>query len=1052
MSDELYSIDRFDESKDAEHEGVKRRSGRYPYGSGKNPYQHERDFLGRIKKMEDEGMSQKEIAAALNILDAYGEGDINGLRSKRRIAGDLVKKADMQKVWNLYYKGTKDSSKRMSIEAIAEEVGISTGTVRNYINPEYAEKYREKERPLNTLREEIDKKKYVDIGPGASAVLGTTVNDLRHHLVPILENEGYVYHKIPVKQLGTGNTTTMQVLAVKGTTKKELYQHLEEIMPLGQFTIVKNGETKCGMLPPVGIDHKRVMVNYADTGTGAEKDGVIEIRRGVDDLCLGKANYAQVRISVDGTHYLKGMAVYKDGKDMPNGVDIIFNTNKNHDVPMMSDDKDNTVLKLMKKDKNNPFGASILQDRDLKMCQQFYTDKNREQHQSAINVVTEEGKWDTWSRTLASQFLSKQHPDIAKTQLNIAAAKKRMEYEEICNLTNPTLKKKMLEEFASGCEHDAVTLKAAALPRQTSKVLLPVPSLKDNEIYAPGYKDGETLCLIRYPHGGIFEIPTLRVNNQNKEAQKVLGKTPTDCIGINAHVAQQLSGADFDGDTAVVIPVRDSRGRKIVGINTIDRTDKDYPKELLDFDTKQYKLPKDAPGVNARRKNQEMGICTNLITDMTLIGAPIEDIVRATKHSMVIIDSEKHHLDIAKSARENNIAELHEKYQGKAKGGAYTLISKASSQAYEDEKHGYYRIDKDTGEKIQTDTNRVHLSANKSFKQMTDAEKLAYNKAQSKYNHALSEYNKEMRLKKKLDDEDKDSSHINPQFPEAPDSVEVGRTLVATKSTKKMTAAELKTLEKAREQYETTGVVPDSIGGLKFKEKPQVLSFKVERNRTKTTKMAKEGDATALISPGRYTMELIYANYANNMKTLANTARKELANTKGIPKSASAAKTYAPEIASLDSKLAIAEANKPRERLAQRAANSELRAILNEHPEYKDDNDKMKKTKNQVLSAARSRYGSQKKETLIHPTENEWKAIQSGAFSSEKLKRIFDNCDSDELKQLATPKADSRSKLSPAKIALIKSMAKSDNVNYTLDYIADQMGVSPSTISKVINE
>lgn len=1048
MSDELYSIDEFDEQKDARHEGVKRRSGRFPYGSGKNPYQHERDFIGRIRKMRDDGMSDKDIATAMGFLDKDGEGHIHTLREKERIAKQLVKKADMQQVWNLYYKQPDN----LSVESIAKKMNISTGTVRNYINPDYAEKYREKERPLNMLRDEVKKKKFVDVGPGAASVLGVAKDNLRHELIPKLQEEGFEYHKLRVKQLGTNNSTEMQVLAVKGTTKKELYQHIEEIMPLGQFTIVQNGETKLGMLPPVPVDHKRVMVNYADTGTGGEKDGVIEIRRGVDDLSLHKAAYAQVRISVDGTHYLKGMAVYRDGKDMPDGVDIIFNTNKKADTPMMGPDNDHSVLKCMKADKDNPFGATIMQDRDLKMCQQFYKDKNGVEHQSAVNVVTEEGKWDTWSRTLASQFLSKQHPDVAKSQLNLAANKKRLEFEQICNLTNPTLKKKILEEFASGCDHDAVTLKAAALPRQTSKVLLPVTSLKDNEIYAPGYKDGETLCLIRYPHGGLFEIPTLKVNNSNKEARKVLGTTPSDCIGINAHVAQQLSGADFDGDTAVVIPVRDSRGRKIVGINTIDRTDKSYPKELLEFDTKQYKLPDGVPGINGRRKNQEMGICTNLITDMTLQGAPIEDIVRATKHSMVIIDSEKHHLDIAKSARENNIAELHQKYQGKAKGGAYTLISKASSQYHDDEKHGYYKIDKETGEKIERNTDRVHLQANKPFKQMSDEEKLAYNKAQSKYNHALTEYNKEVRMKAKLDAEGKDSSHLNPKFPEAPDSVEVGRTLVATKSIKKMTATELKTLEKAQAQYKATGKVPDSIGGLKFKEKPQVLTFKVERNTIKTTKMAATPDATSLISPGRYTMELIYANYANSMKSLANQARKEMVNTPNIPKSTSAAKTYAPEIASLESKLALAESNKPRERMAQRAANSEVRAILNEHPEYKDDSDKLKKIKNQALSSARSRYGSQKKETLIHPTANEWKAIQSGAFSAEKLKSIFDNCDSDELKQLATPKRDSKSRLSSAEINLIKSMRNSGAVKYTLEQIAEQVGVSTSTVSAILRE
>lgn len=1042
MSDELYSIDEFDESKDAKQYGIKRKSGRFPYGSGENPYQHEnRDFLARVKQMEDEGMSQKDIAKALGIT-SYNketgeiEGNINKLREKRRLAGDVVKKADMQMAWKHYYKD------KMSVQAIAEEMHLSPGTVRNYINPEHAQRVMEKERPLNELREEVKTKKYIDVGKGSNAVLGITENDMRHHLIPALEGEGYEYHKIQVKQLGTGNMTTMQVLAVPGTTKKELYQHIDEIMPLGKFTIVENGETRCGMKPPVSVDSKRVMVNYADTGTGLEKDGVIEIRRGVEDLSLDKAHYAQVRIAVDDSHYLKGMAVYKDGKDMPDGVDIIFNTNKNSDTPMLGD-KDHSVLKPLKKDSDNPFGATILQDRDLKMCQQMYIGKDGKEHQSAINVVTEEGKWDTWSRTLASQFLSKQHPDIAKRQLGLAIAYKKSELDDIMNITNPTLKKKMLEEFASGCESDAVHLKAAALPRQSSKVILPVPSLKDGEVYAPGYRDGETVCLVRYPHAGAFEIPMLKVNNSNREARKVLGNAPTDAIGINHHVAQQLSGADFDGDTAIVIPVKDARGRNLVNIRS-----ESYPPDLKNFDNKVYRLPDGVPTISEKRKNTEMGIVSNLITDMQLQGAPTEDVIRATKHSMVVIDSVKHRLDIAASARDFGIAELHERYQGNTKGGAYTIVSKSKGRDYDDEKRGYYKIDKDTGAKIETLTNEKHLSANKSFKNMTDEEILIYNKAQAKYNREQSEYLKAVRLKEKLDSKGEDSSHINPVPPKVPDDVVISKTIVTTKSQSKLTPSEIKTLNKARKEYEETGKVPEARDGLKFKEKVDTLRFKEEDNKVKTSKMAKAEDATSLMSPRQYPMEKIYANFANSQKELARTARKELANTKGIEKSASAAKTYAPEVASIEEKLARAEANRPRERMAQRAANSELRAILLSHPEYKDDDDKMKKTKNQLLSAARSRYKSKKDEVEIHLTSNEWKAIQAGAFSSNKLESIFSNCNSDELKQLATPRTSKGSGLTPAKIALIRSMADS---GYTQREIADKYGYSTSTISSAIN-
>lgn len=76
------------------------------------------------------------------------------------------------------------------------------------------------------------------------------------------------------------------------------------------------------------MDSKRLAIRYAEDG-GLEKDGLVEIRRGVEDLNLGNSHYAQVRIMVDGTHYIKGMAVYSD--DLPKGVDVMFNTNKTKD-------------------------------------------------------------------------------------------------------------------------------------------------------------------------------------------------------------------------------------------------------------------------------------------------------------------------------------------------------------------------------------------------------------------------------------------------------------------------------------------------------------------------------------------------------------------------------------------------------------------------------------------------------------------------------------------------------------------------------------------------
>lgn len=209
-----------------------------------------------------------------------------------------------------------------------------------------------------------------------------------------------------------------------------------------------------------------------------------------------------------------------------------------------------------------------------------YTDPvtGKKQSLSLINKRAEEGDWGEWSKTLPSQFLSKQSLSLIKKQLGLATADKQSEFDEICSLTNPTVKKTLLKSFADDCDSAAVHLQAAALPRQKYQVILPLTTIKDNEVYAPNYKDGETVALIRYPHGGTFEIPILKVNNKLAEGKSVLGNTPADAIGINKKNADRLSGADFDGDTVMVIPCNSSKSKvKITSTHSL--------KGLEDFDT-----------------------------------------------------------------------------------------------------------------------------------------------------------------------------------------------------------------------------------------------------------------------------------------------------------------------------------------------------------------------------------------------------------------------------------------------------------------------------------
>jgi hypothetical protein len=198
--------------------------------------------------------------------------------------------------------------------------------------------------------------------------------------------------------------------------------------------------------------------------------------------------------------------------------------------------------------------------------------------------------------------------------------------------------------------------------------------MKPNEIYAPSYRNGERVVLIRHPHGGTFEIPELTVNNKNREARKILPpSTKLDAVGIHHSVAQRLSGADFDGDTVLVIP--NNRG-------SVKRTP--ALEELKGFDPQVYKIPKDSPipRITSSRKQQEMGKISNLITDMSLHGADASELARAVKHSMVVIDSEKHGLDFIQSEKDHGISALKEKYQGGKRAGASTLISRAGAEIH----------------------------------------------------------------------------------------------------------------------------------------------------------------------------------------------------------------------------------------------------------------------------------------------------------------------------------------------------------------------------------
>ena len=909
------------------HYGMPRRSGRYPWGSGKDPYQHSGDFLSRVEELTKKGMSEKDIADSMGLTTSQ-------LRIQKSLAKDERRTIEVDTAKGLREKG-------YSLNEIAKMMGYKNdSSVRSLLNEQSESRMKEAMNTAKFLKKQVDEKGMIDVGVGVERELGISKEKLKTALY-ILEMEGYNTFGGGVPQVNNpGKQTNIKVLCPPDTPFKTItdkngnekkvssaiYDY-DKVHSITEYTSHDSGKTFDTFKYPSSMDSKRLAIRYAEDG-GIQKDGLVEIRRGVADLDLGGSHYAQVRIMVDGTHYIKGMAVYSD--DLPPGVDVMFNTNKTKDKSKLE------VLKPIKNDPDNPFGSLIKAG-----GQSYYTDKNGERKLSLINKRAEEGDWGDWADKLPAQFLSKQSKQLAQRQLRLAAADKKAEFDEIMSLTNPTVKKALLKSFSDDCDSAAVHLHAAALPRQKYQVILPVPTLRDNEIYAPNYNDGEKVALIRYPHGGIFEIPILTVNNKHKDSIKMIGPNAKDAVCINSTVAERLSGADFDGDTVQVIPTNSK-----VKINT-----KPPLKALEGFDPKM-EYP-ERPGMKYMKTGKkdntqnEMGKISNLITDMTLLGASDDELARAVRHSMVVIDAAKHKLDYKKSEADNNIKALKKKYQGhtdpetgRYSEGTGTIVSRAKGQQSVLKRQGSPIIDPETGK----------------------------------------------------------------QTWKVADNVTYEKKMVNKRTGKEYT----KTITKTQ----------------------------------KSTKMMETDDAYTLVSDSRNPIELVYADYANQMKALANQARKEMVTTPDIPYNPEAKARYQKEAASLQAKVNVALKNAPRERQAQTMANAILQAKIKDNPDMTKK--EKKKAGQQALDKMRMKVGAKKEPVKI--TEQEWEAIQAGAISPSKLKTIINNADLDTLRQMAMPR--STKQLSQSKINHIATLKAS---GYTNAQIAQKLGVSTSTVSKYLN-
>ena len=924
-----------------------RETGRYAWDDPKNPKRDE-NFVNEVRRLKkEEGLSDAQVAKKLIGKDATS----SDLRAKYTVAVNRIREENKKKVFELHEQGYGPTE-------IQRQTGIKEQTVRSWINGQDAPKPKSVEAICDILKKQVEEKKYIDVGSGVEQVLGISRTKMNHAL-KYMKELGYTVTDVQTDQMGTaeGMKTTIHVLAYPGATYRELKKNKAQIQSVQNYITDEAAKISDRGLPPVNsISSERIQVRYAEDG-GTEKDGIIELRRGLRDLNLGDANYAQVRIGVDGTHYLKGVAVYSD--NMPPGVDVIFNTNKTKDKTKLE------VMKKMERNKDgsineaNPFGASIKLTENLKRVPRYYTDENGVEKVSPINVVYEEGDWSKWTKSIASQMLSKQPIQLIKTQLDLSYETKKTRLDTISSLTNPVVKKKLLEEFASDCDSTAVHL------------------------------DGDTVALIRYPHAGTFEIPILKVNNSNEYAQRTIGNGSVDAVGIPHSAAVQLSGADFDGDSVLVIPVTDAtniKARKMLkelkGFDEI----KEEKYEIKETDPRYKKYPFIIKG--SSREQTLMGEASNLITDMTLKKASDEEIARAVKYSMVIIDAAKHHLDYKQCFKDMDIQELINTYQkhpdGRKPGGASTLISRA---------------------KHQVNNIPTRIPDKRKIEDGGTGNPMGW------------------------DPETGEVRYIPKPNDTYPERKKVMETVIDPETGKK------KKVEK-KVQY------VDPVTGEITERNEWYNTGKIKQRTIQSTEMAETNDARTLISDFNTPEERAYAEYANRLKSLANEARKEYLSTPVYRKDPEAAKIYKAEVESLNRKLKLALSNSPRERQAQLYADATVEAQKKALYPDKLTKKELGRLRDQALAAGRVRFGAKKEPVEFE--EREWEAIQAGAIAPTTLKTLLKNAKAETVEKLATPRTTRG--LSPAQEALAQRYR---DRGYTVEEIAATLNVSSSTISRL---
>lgn len=186
------------------HYGTPRHSGRYPWGSGDNPYQRSGDFLSRIEELKNQGLTETEIAKAMGMSTTQ-------YRAQKSLAKDERRALDVARAKSLREDG-------LSLNEIAREMGFANdSSVRSLLNERSEARMNQAKKTAEFLKEQIAEKGMIDVGTGVERELGISKEKLKEALA-ILEAEGYPVYGGRIQQAtNPGKHTTLQVVCPPGT-------------------------------------------------------------------------------------------------------------------------------------------------------------------------------------------------------------------------------------------------------------------------------------------------------------------------------------------------------------------------------------------------------------------------------------------------------------------------------------------------------------------------------------------------------------------------------------------------------------------------------------------------------------------------------------------------------------------------------------------------------------------------------------------------------------------------------------------------------------------